>query len=299
MRLRIATIWIEDGHSFDYAERCSLRYIARQPARATGLLGYSVFSADFNSIDKLTEYFDAICVLEGFECEVGGVPILARCAELLKPAGLMIGFLRNSGRAKNAAWSQSERYFFPLPQLQLLLEKCGYRDIWISELDKGGFVTCLKSDRLSKQRLSIIMPVYNERSTFEQTVKEVLNKRVAGISEKELIIVESNSTDGTRELVRQYEDHPEVKVIYEQHPQGKGHAVRTGLIHASGEFIMIQDADSEYDVNDYDELVKPLVEFKEPFVLGSRHKGDFKMRSFTNEPLLALLFNFGQILLPL
>ncbi|HEY9714596.1 MAG TPA: glycosyltransferase family 2 protein, partial [Chroococcales cyanobacterium] len=231
-------------------------------------------------------------------------------------------------------WRLPNRYYFGRRQLQLLLERTGFGDIWMTadarlfplahvlenvadinwfsalptairnrrvRLNSSGLiVTCAPRPALSESgeptRLSIIMPVYNEHQTIESTLQAVLAKTIAGVDEKEIVLVESCSTDGTRELIAKYEDRPELKIIYEERPRGKGHAVRTGLAHASGQIVMIQDADSEYDINDYDELLKPLTNYEELFVLGSRHNGGFKMRTFTDRPLLSLFFNFGQVL---
>lgn len=155
---------------------------------------------------------------------------------------------------------------------------------------------CRKADLPpEKPKLSIIMPVFNEKQTFSTALEQVLSKELPQV-EKEIVIVESNSTDGTKEEVARYENCEGVKVIYEERPRGKGHAVRTGLNEASGDIILIQDADLEYDVNDYDQLLEPLLKYQKMFVLGSRHTGDWKMRSFEDRKLLSTLFNFGQIL---
>lgn len=149
-----------------------------------------------------------------------------------------------------------------------------------------------------RQKLSIIMPVYNEKRTFMESFEKIHNRVLTGISgvdDAEIIIVESNSTDGSRELVQTIQSE-KVKVVLEDKPQGKGHAVRTGLKHATGEICIIQDADLEYDVNDYDALVLPLVEYRRTFVLGTRHAGDWKIRKFEGEALSALFLNFGHIL---
>lgn len=86
---------------------------------------------------------------------------------------------------------------------------------------------------------------------------QLLKKDIKGL-EKEIIIVESNSSDGTKDDVDRYKNKPGVTVIYEDKPRGKGHAVRTGFMHAQGDYIIIQDGDLEYDVNDYDMLLEPL-----------------------------------------
>jgi glycosyltransferase involved in cell wall biosynthesis len=141
----------------------------------------------------------------------------------------------------------------------------------------------------------VVMPVFNERATFEQTLNAVLDKDCAGI-DKEIVIVESRSTDGTRELVRQYEGRPGVTVILEDRPRGKGAAVRAGLERATGTIVLIQDADSEYDVNDYDALLEPILTFRRAFVLGSRHIGSWKVRAFTNQPAVSAFFNAGHVI---
>ena len=159
----------------------------------------------------------------------------------------------------------------------------------------GLLVTALKIAVSEETSLSIIMPAYNERPTVAAALSAVLEKEVAGIACKEIILVESNSTDGTRDIVRSFEGHPGLKIVYEDMPKGKGHAVRTGLEHATGDIVLIQDADTEYDINDYDELLQPILRWRQLFVLGSRHQGDWKMRTFTDDPALSALFNFGQL----
>jgi glycosyltransferase involved in cell wall biosynthesis len=159
----------------------------------------------------------------------------------------------------------------------------------------GMIVSSRKAAPRQGTKLSIIMPVYNEKNSFADTLQKVLAKEVPGISEREIVIVESNSKDGTRELVQTFESHPGVKVVYEERPRGKGHAVRVGFKEASGDIVLIQDADSEYDVDDYDELLEPLIEYRELFVLGTRHNGSWKMREFTDSPQLAAVMNLGQI----
>ena len=122
----------------------------------------------------------------------------------------------------------------------------------------------------------------------------LLHKQLPGL-EIEIIVVESNSTDGTREAVLKYKDHPRVKLIMEERARGKGHAVRAGLKVATGDYILIQDADLEYDLEDYDGLLEPLLAGRTAFVLGSRHGGRnvWKMRQFTGQRGLSLFMNLG------
>jgi glycosyltransferase involved in cell wall biosynthesis len=121
----------------------------------------------------------------------------------------------------------------------------------------------------------------------------VLNKEIDNI-EIGLTIVESNSTDGTREIVREYEGRDRVNVIWQEQPRGKGNAVRAGLEQVRGNYVLIQDADDEYDIEDYDSLLEPLVAGEASFVLGARHGGGaWKMRQFNDHRLTGHLLNFG------
>lgn len=147
-------------------------------------------------------------------------------------------------------------------------------------------------------RLSIVMPVYNERATFRTVAEELLAKTIPGM-DIELCIVESNSTDGTRDEVVSYRNHPRVKILLEDCPSGKGHAVRAGLGLASGDVIIIQDADLEYDPDDYEKLIAPIRAYNTSFVLGSRHPAGEKrwqIRSFQRQQGIASAMNVGHIL---
>jgi SAM-dependent methyltransferase len=150
-----------------------------------------------------------------------------------------------------------------------------------------------KGELRETRRLSVVVPAYNESATFDTLMSGLLAKQVPGL-DVEVIVVESGSTDGTREQAQALAAHPRVRLLLEDRPRGKGHAVRAGLARATGDFVLIQDADLEYDLDDYDALLAPLVRGQEAFVLGSRHGGRaHKMRTFTTEPGLAHLLNFG------
>ena len=110
---------------------------------------------------------------------------------------------------------------------------------------------------------------------------------------KEVIIVESNSTDGSRQIVESYAQHDGVKIILQPAPRGKGSAVREGLAAATGDIILIQDADLEYDLDDYEGLLGPLMAWQSMFVLGSRHQLGWKMRKFSDAPVMATILNIG------
>jgi len=145
------------------------------------------------------------------------------------------------------------------------------------------------------EKLSIVVPVYNEVRYCAQVLDTLLAKRLP--IDREIIVVESNSSDGTRDVVRRYENRPGVRVVYEDRPRGKGHAVRTGLKHVTGTIVLIQDADFEYDVEDYDALLDPILQHKATFVLGSRSLGldDWKVRSYEATPVRGLALNFAQV----
>jgi glycosyltransferase involved in cell wall biosynthesis len=159
----------------------------------------------------------------------------------------------------------------------------------------GIVVTARCAERRPRQQLTIIMPVYNERATVATTLNAVIAKEIPGV-DKEVIVVESNSTDGTRDAVLTYQNHPGVTIVLEDRPKGKGSAVREGFEHAKGDYILIQDADEEYDVNDYDALIEPLRNYSRAFVLGSRHSAGWKIRKFTDQPVVAALSNLGHFM---
>lgn len=142
--------------------------------------------------------------------------------------------------------------------------------------------------------LSVIVPAYNEAKTFAPLMESLLRKELSGL-QMEIIIVESNSSDGTREAALKYKDHPRVKLLLEAEPRGKGHAVRAGLKAATGDYVLIQDADLEYDLEDYDALLEQLTAGRSAFVLGSRHGGrnGLKMRQFAGQFGLSLFLNLG------
>ena len=157
----------------------------------------------------------------------------------------------------------------------------------------GILLVAKKNEIPFPKKLSVIMAAFNEVETIQKAIERVLQKKINDI-EIELIIVESQSTDGTQDIVRQYEGHDRVKIIWQDKPLGKGNAIRAGLEKISGEFVLIQDADDEYDIEDYDALIEPLVSGETAFVLGARHGGRaWKMRQFENQRLAGHFLNIG------
>ena len=126
-------------------------------------------------------------------------------------------------------------------------------------------------------KLSVVIPAYNEDATIESMLDRVVQVQLINGVEKELIIVNDASTDKTAEVILAYQaKHPELNIQYEFHEKnrGKGAALHTGIDHASGDYIIIQDADLEYDPNEYYDLLKPVLDGYADVVYGSRFKGN-------------------------
>lgn len=132
------------------------------------------------------------------------------------------------------------------------------------------------------------MPVFNERATLETIVNRVksvdLTVNRQGTSpflggpvqlEREIVIVDDGSTDGTRDILNEWiqNPHPDVRIVYHNANSGKGAALRTGFQHATGDILVVQDADLEYDPRDYVKLLEPVLEGRTPVVYGSRFMG--------------------------
>ena len=143
--------------------------------------------------------------------------------------------------------------------------------------------------------LSIIMPAYNEEKTISKVINDILSLNILNGS-FEIIVIESNSSDSTRQILRNnYSNNERIHIYYQDKPLGKGYAVREGFLYAKGNIILIQDADDEYDVNDYTKLLQPLLNSDAVFVLGSRHSPNKRMRVFDDQPLRAAILNVGHI----
>jgi len=120
-------------------------------------------------------------------------------------------------------------------------------------------------------KLSVIIPCYNELDTIDAIIKAVND---SPYKNKEIIIIDDFSTDGTRDKLKQIEKTNKVsQVLYHSYNQGKGAALRTGFKAATGDLVIIQDADLEYDPNEYNRLVEPIIQDKADVVFGSRFLG--------------------------
>jgi glycosyltransferase involved in cell wall biosynthesis len=128
-------------------------------------------------------------------------------------------------------------------------------------------------------KLSILMPVYNECETLSEILRQVQAVELSDV-EKEIIVVDDGSTDGSREILAKEAQEGAIQVFYHDQNQGKGAAVRTAIQHATGDLILIQDADLEYDPRDYPTLIRPIIEGRVTVVYGSRFLGPRKAMLF-------------------
>lgn len=247
----------------------------------------------------------AVVVDNVSESTLSALSILRFAYEEVRPGGQVLMVLDRLAVALRggpvvAAGARPVRTAFPNQDLPNALFREGFETPRFYALGTKCLVSATRSELappyLRDQRLSVIMPVYNERETFNKAIATLLGKRIPGM-ELEIIIVESNSNDGTRQEVMEYIDHPRVQVILEDGAQGKGHAVRTGLAEARGDFVIIQDADLEYDIDDYDTLLAPLRACEVGFVLGMRTglNGSWGMRQFGQRSLLSRVMNLGHV----
>lgn len=275
--------------------------------------GYEVtgveFSGRLSTESPGNESFDVAILSDVLEHTRDPLADLLRLRRLLAPGATL--FLAvptldsSSARVMRERWLEfklEHLYYFNAATLQLLLFKAGFDEVVLFTGQKAlSTVLARRTPDLPPAerpyRLSVVMPVFNEARTFPIVAEQLLAKTIPGF-EIELVIVESNSTDGTREAVGRVADHERVTVTYEDRPRGKGHAVRAGLARAGGDFVLIQDADLEYDLNDYGALLEPLISGRAAFVLGSRHGKDgptWKVRHFADQVHVSWFMNLGHL----
>jgi glycosyltransferase involved in cell wall biosynthesis len=125
----------------------------------------------------------------------------------------------------------------------------------------------------SLETLSIVIPVFNEVNTMKDVIERVREVHLPQIAHREIVIVDDSSTDGTRDLLARYKDRNDFKIVFHDRNRGKGAALRTGIAETTGSIVIIQDADLEYDPQEYPKLMAPLLAGKADVVYGSRFAG--------------------------
>ena len=256
--------------------------------------GYQATAVETAAFPAVAGVFDVCVLADAIECTADPLAMAVHAWDLLAPGGTLFITFHSRGSAFK------HLLHFDRHTAESLLVRAGFDQVRIDGQD--GIVALARRtaegpiDRRCPV-LSVVMPVFNERATFSEVATQLLSKRLTGY-ELQLIIIESNSTDGTREEVRRFEGDPRVTVIYEDRPRGKGHAVRAGLARATGDFVLIQDADLEYDLDDYELLLEPLRTYRHALVLGSRHGANangWQLRQFAEQPALSRIMNVAHV----
>lgn len=149
----------------------------------------------------------------------------------------------------------------------------------------------------SWRTLSVIVPVYNEHKTLAEIVRRIRAVDLGALRlNTEIVLVDDGSTDGTRELLPGLAELPGVRVFLLPRNRGKGAAVRTGIENATGDFLLVQDADLEYDPRDYPTLLRPILEGRSSVVYGSRFLGEHKAMYYWHQVGNKLLTTVANIL---
>ena len=122
----------------------------------------------------------------------------------------------------------------------------------------------------SLETLSIVIPVFNEVNTIQEIIDRVREVQLPQIASREIVIVDDYSSDGTRDILATYKDQNGIKIVFHDRNRGKGAALRTGIAETTGDIVIMQDADLEYDPQEYPKLLAPILAGKADVVYGSR-----------------------------
>ena len=258
-----------------------------QALRSRGFRGGALLQVSMASPDFAPGAYDAAWLLNQLQTHPAPGELLHEIHAALRQGA---PFLLTIPRLD---WRNGDRWLFNETTIQLLLLRHGFHEILVHKLSaRGLMVTAARDEPRARPKCSIVVAAFNESRTFPVLMDALLKKEFAAV-DREIIVVESNSTDGTRQLAEQYRHCPGVKLVLQDHPRGKGHAVREGFRHATGDILLIQDADLEYDLDDYDGLLAPILSNRALFVLGTRHAGHWKMRQFAKQKILSASLNLG------
>jgi glycosyltransferase involved in cell wall biosynthesis len=155
------------------------------------------------------------------------------------------------------------------------------------------------NDKFAKNQpillLSVIVPAFNEIQFVEESLTRLHQVLVEMNVKFQILVVESNSTDGTREKIFQLAEILNLKIVLQDAPRGKGFAVREGIREAEGDVLMIYDADNEYDPADIPRLITPIALGETSFVLGSRHRKGVSMRQNNSFSFIFFLMNLAHV----
>jgi len=192
----------------------------------------------------------------------------------------------NFGLSILRRWKSTERWGIPsrilaerrhVPIADAIPRMTGQEPLLSLRNSYRGIIVCSMKTGQKIEKLSIVIPVYNEQSTVHKIVEAVESVPLDGL-EKEIIIVDDCSSDGTTEILRQDFQAGRFRVMYHPLNRGKGAALRTGFSVATGDIILVQDADLEYDPREYPKLLKPILDGKADVVYGSRFVGSEEKR---------------------
>jgi hypothetical protein len=249
---------------------------------------------------KLHDAYDVVVALNVLEQSPTPVAFVESLRPCLVPGGTLVVATRQLVKARVALPSSralDQHHSFSDTNLQTVFWKAGFADLLLSHqvasnepirsqpwFSEQAFAFGRMHARRARPRLSVIVPVFNEANTVAQVLEGVAARNIPGL-DLEVVVVESGSSDGSRDIVARHQSDPRFKIIFEDRPRGKGHAVRNGFRHATGDVILIQDADLEYDLLDYEMLISPILSGRAAFVLGTRHAGDWKIRKFARNHL--------------
>jgi dolichol-phosphate mannosyltransferase len=164
----------------------------------------------------------------------------------------------------------------------------------VAEPRDSNSITDAPPSLATRQTVSIIIPIYNEAQYVERILERVQSAPIPPNVNREIIVVDDGSTDGTATLLETIEGHRTIKVHRSVLNFGKGTAIRVGLYYATGDYILIQDADLEYDPNEYEKLLAPLLEGRADVVYGSRFLGNLegmRWQNYIANKMLSFLSN--------